>query len=252
MRKVLATSVITLCMVGLSAFYVFATQATAPAASENKSISSPPLAKTPDSSDQTNEPKSAKEHQIQTEQKEELSTSPEKKKAESPEQKKHPQTERPDSGPKTTTASNPTTAASKPASKSHATTSQLNPLESEVIELVNAERKKRGLKPLIASIQVSNVARKKSEDMKVNNYFDHHSPTYGSPFDMLKQFGVSYMAAGENIAAGQRTSQQVMDAWMNSDGHRANILNPSYTHIGVGYVKGGSYGTYWTQMFISK
>jgi uncharacterized YkwD family protein len=96
---------------------------------------------------------------------------------------------------------------------------------------------------------LSNVARKKSEDMKAKNYFSHTSPTYGSPFDMMKQFGISYKAAGENIAMGQRTPQEVVTAWMNSPGHRANILNANFTHLGVGYVASGNY---WTQMFIGK
>jgi len=89
-------------------------------------------------------------------------------------------------------------------------------------------------------------------DMRDKNYFSHQSPTYGSPFSMMKNFGISYRTAGENIAAGQQTPQEVVTAWMNSPGHRANILNKSFTHIGVGYAKGGSYGHYWTQMFIGK
>ncbi|MFP3338704.1 CAP domain-containing protein, partial [Micrococcus sp. SIMBA_131] len=67
-----------------------------------------------------------------------------------------------------------------------------------------------------------------------------------------ESFSVSYRSAGENIAAGQATPEEVVKAWMNSEGHRKNILNPGYTEIGVGYISGGSYGHYWTQMFISK
>ena len=85
--------------------------------------------------------------------------------------------------------------------------------------------------------------------MQKNNYFDHNSPTYGSPFDMMKKFGISYKSAGENIAQGQRTPEEVVQAWMNSAGHRANILNSGFTHIGVGYVESGNY---WTQEFITK
>lgn len=85
--------------------------------------------------------------------------------------------------------------------------------------------------------------------MAVNNYFSHTSPTYGSPFDMMKKFGISYTAAGENIAKGQRTPQEVVTAWMNSEGHRANILNKNYTHIGVGFEENGYI---WTQQFIKK
>lgn len=121
--------------------------------------------------------------------------------------------------------------------------------ENEVVRLVNAEREKNGLKPLTADWQLSRVARYKSEDMQKLGYFSHTSPTYGSPFEMIKSFGISYRTAGENIAKGYSTPEAVVKAWMNSPGHRANILNASYTHIGVGYVKEGNY---WTQMFISK
>lgn len=121
--------------------------------------------------------------------------------------------------------------------------------EGEVIRLVNVERAKQGLKDLTYDWQLSRVARYKSKDMSDNNYFSHTSPTYGSPFEMMKSFGISYRSAGENIAKGQATPKAVVDAWMNSSGHRANILNKSFTHIGVGYVEKGKY---WTQMFISK
>lgn len=119
--------------------------------------------------------------------------------------------------------------------------------EQQVAALVNEQRAANGLAPLTLSTQLSNVARTKSQDMHDNNYFSHTSPTYGSPFDMLKAFGISYRTAGENIAMGQATPQAVMTGWMNSAGHRANILNPSFTQIGVGYVANGNY---WTQMFI--
>ncbi|MBO5338233.1 MAG: SafA/ExsA family spore coat assembly protein [Clostridia bacterium] len=119
--------------------------------------------------------------------------------------------------------------------------------ENEVVRLVNIERDKQGLKPLVSDWQLSRVARYKSQDMQDNGYFSHNSPTYGSPFDMMKSFGISYRTAGENIARGQRTPKEVVNAWMNSSGHRANILNSSFTKIGVGYAKDGNY---WTQMFI--
>lgn len=122
----------------------------------------------------------------------------------------------------------------------------------QVMDLTNEERAKNGLSPLKWNWQVARVSRYKSSDMRNKNYFSHQSPTYGSPFSMLKNFGVSYRSAGENIAAGQATPEEVVKAWMNSEGHRKNILNPGYTEIGVGYVSGGSYGHYWTQMFISK
>ena len=119
--------------------------------------------------------------------------------------------------------------------------------ENEVIRLVNEIRVKNGLSPLAADWELSRVARYKSQDMKDNNYFSHTSPIYGSPFTMMKNFGISYRSAAENIARGQKTPQAVVNGWMNSSGHRANILNATYKKIGVGYVPSGNY---WTQMFI--
>ena len=124
----------------------------------------------------------------------------------------------------------------------------LSQFEQEVVTLTNNERAKNGLQPLKVDLKVSEVARLKSSDMKKNGYFSHTSPTYGSPFDMMKQFNVQYRAAGENIAMGQRSPQEVVNAWMNSEGHRKNILSSNFTHIGVGHVE----GNYWTQMFIGK
>lgn len=123
-------------------------------------------------------------------------------------------------------------------------------LENEVIKLVNSERAKNGLPALKANWQVSRVARYKSQDMIDKNYFSHTSPTYGSPFRMLETFGVSFSAAGENIAMGQRTPSEVMNAWMGSPGHRNNILSPSFTEIGIGLAKSANGRYYWTQMFI--
>ncbi len=119
--------------------------------------------------------------------------------------------------------------------------------ESEVIRLVNEVRRENGLKALTANWELSRVARYKSQDMLNKGYFSHTSPTYGTPFQMIKAFGLSFRTAGENIARGYPTPQAVVNGWMNSSGHRANILNTSYTQIGVGYV---AQGNYWTQMFI--
>ena len=126
-------------------------------------------------------------------------------------------------------------------------TDSLSEYESEVVRLVNMQRGSAGLKPLAADAELSYVARLKSQDMHDNRYFSHTSPVYGSPFQMMKDFGVKYRSAGENLAMGQRTPSEVVTAWMNSPGHRANILNASFTRIGVGYVKDGNY---WTQMFV--
>ena len=119
--------------------------------------------------------------------------------------------------------------------------------EHEVVRLVNEIRQQNGLKPLTENWELSRVARYKSQDMLDNRYFSHTSPTYGSPFQMIKAFGLSYRTAGENIAKGYASPQAVVNGWMNSSGHRANILNASYTQIGVGYV---AQGHYWTQLFI--
>lgn len=128
------------------------------------------------------------------------------------------------------------------------TDSNVTAYEQEVIRLVNEIRAENGLKALTYDWELSRVARIKSQDMKDNNYFAHNSPVYGTPFQMIRNFGISYRTAGENIAKGYRTPQAVVDGWMNSSGHRANILSSSFTKIGVGYV---SSGNYWTQMFIS-
>ncbi len=127
--------------------------------------------------------------------------------------------------------------------------SSVDGYEREVVRLVNEIRTQHGLRSLAYDWEICRVARHKSQDMHDRAYFSHTSPTYGSPFAMMKSFGISYKTAGENIAKGYRTPEAVVDGWMNSPGHRANILNSSYTHIGVGYVADGSY---WTQMFVGR
>lgn len=122
--------------------------------------------------------------------------------------------------------------------------------ENRVVTLVNAERAKAGLPPLTANWQLSRIARYKSQDMIDKGYFSHTSPTYGSPFTMIQSFGLNFSAAGENIAMGQPTPEEVMTAWMNSPGHRSNILSPAYSEIGVGLAKNSNGVCYWTQMFI--
>lgn len=117
----------------------------------------------------------------------------------------------------------------------------------EVVALVNKERAAGGLKPLTIHTNLTKMAVAKAKDMSDNNYFSHTSPTYGSPFDMMKTFGISYSYAGENIAKGQKTPAEVVKAWMNSPGHKANIMNKNFTLIGVGYVNG-----YWAQEFVGK
>ena len=117
----------------------------------------------------------------------------------------------------------------------------------QVLTLVNRERAANGLSALRLDDTLSRYAAVKSQDMHDNGYFSHTSPTYGSPFDMMKSFGITYNYAGENIAMGYSSTETVMTAWMNSAGHRANILSANFTTLGVGYVADGGY---WTQWFI--
>lgn len=135
-------------------------------------------------------------------------------------------------------------------SKVPSVTDDLKALETEVIRLVNVERAKAGRSALAQNKEISNVARIKAEDFVNNNYFSHNSPIYGTPFDMLKSFGITFTAAAENIASGQKTAAEVMKTWMNSSGHRTNILNSTYNQIGVGVARDSNGNLFWTQMFI--
>ena len=131
------------------------------------------------------------------------------------------------------------------------TSSNMNSDEKEVFNLINQQRTNNGLSALKEDNEVQRVARIKAEDMVTNNYFSHTSPTYGSPFDMLKSFKISYKTAGENIAANSSNSGAV-NAWMNSSGHKANILNSSFNYTGIGVVNSSKYGKIFVQMFIGK
>ena len=129
--------------------------------------------------------------------------------------------------------------------------SDLSNDEREVFNLINTQRTNNGLPALKISNEVQNVARIKAHDMVDKNYFSHNSPTYGSPFDMLKSFKVSYTSAGENIA-GNSSNSGAVNAWMNSPGHKANILNNSFNYTGIGVVTSPKYGKIYVQMFIGK
>lgn len=124
-----------------------------------------------------------------------------------------------------------------------------NSKASQVISLTNSERKKAGLEELEASSSLSRLAQLKAEDMAAKGYFSHTSPTYGSAFDMLKNASISYRSAGENLAKGQHTAQSAMNGWMNSSGHRANILGSQYSEIGVGVAENSKGTIYWVQIF---
>lgn len=144
----------------------------------------------------------------------------------------------------------PAKSAATPAAPAAPSTANIGAYEQQVVDLVNKERAAVGLPALKVNTKLAGVAEKKAEDLRDKNYFAHQSPTYGSPFDMMKQFGISYSTAGENIAKGQKTPSAVMNGWMNSQGHKDNILNSSFTEIGVGYVTDSNGNTYWVQMFI--
>lgn len=131
------------------------------------------------------------------------------------------------------------------------TTSQLTANEREVFDLINAKRVANGLSALKIDDELQNVARIKAQDMVDNNYFSHNSPVYGSPFNMIKSFGISYKTAGENIA-GNSSNSGAVNAWMNSAGHKANILNSSFNYTGIGVVTSPKYGKIYVQMFMGK
>ncbi len=160
---------------------------------------------------------------------------PEEPITQNPPQTNQPQTNQPE-------ASNPPTESA---------VSGLTDLEAEMLRLINAERAKNSIQALEADLELTRVARIKSQDMIDNNYFSHYSPNYGSPFEMMRSFGIDYLYAGENIAANS-TVQKAHDALMNSSGHRKNILNPNYTHIGLGIKSNDRTGYMFTQMFIGK
>ena len=120
-----------------------------------------------------------------------------------------------------------------------------------MIDLVNKARAQAGLSPLKADMALVSLARRKAQDMITLKYFGHISPTYGSPFDMMKAAGVTYRYAGENLA-GAGNVDQAFNSLMNSSGHRANILNRDYTDIGVGAVKGSQYGMIFVQLFVGR
>lgn len=143
------------------------------------------------------------------------------------------------------------TGSNSSSSENTSNTSTLSSDEKEVFDLINKQRTNNGLSALKIDTEVQNVARIKAKDMVDNNYFSHNSPTYGSPFDMLKSFKVSYKTAGENIA-GNSSNSAAVTAWMNSSGHKANILNSAFNYTGIGVVKSSNYGKVYVQIFIGK
>ena len=155
--------------------------------------------------------------------------------------------------PNTSSSSSNSNASSSSNSNSsnNSIITNLTADEKEVFDLINRQRTSNGLSPLKIDSEVQNVARVKAQDMVKNNYFSHESPIYGTPFQMLKSYGISYKSAGENIA-GNSSNTGAVNAWMNSSGHRANILNSSFNYTGIGVVSSNKYGKVYVQMFIGK
>jgi uncharacterized YkwD family protein len=158
-------------------------------------------------------------------------------------------------GPIVTQASSISTPGAKQSTITMKQAPATNPAEQpsaspqyaqQVLQLVNKQRASTGLAALVMDDKLSQMAMLKAQDMYNNNYFDHTSPTYGSPFQMMGKFQISFNTAGENIAKGQNSPEQVMNDWMNSEGHKANILNNTFTKIGIAYYNGE-----WVQEFIS-
>lgn len=162
-----------------------------------------------------------------------------------------PEVQKPDSENNTTEKEGtPETIAPEAPVKNDAP-SGLSADEQEMVKLVNEERTKLGIAPLQVDTELAKVARVKAQDMVNNKYFSHTSPTYGSPFDMMKKFGIRYSAAGENIAKNGSVLKAHVSL-MNSDGHRKNILSTNYSHIGIGIVRDQNGYVTICQMFIRK
>lgn len=156
---------------------------------------------------------------------------------------------KPYTAPSTSTPTAPTTPTTPaaPSPTTPATENNSAAMQTEMLGYINAARASEGIAPLTLNKALSDGAYLKSKDMSENGYFSHTSPTYGSPFDMMKSLGISYGYAGENIA--KHTSVKgAHDAFMNSAGHRANIMNTNYKKVGLGFVQNGSY-LYVTQWF---
>ncbi|MEU6611047.1 CAP domain-containing protein [Streptomyces shenzhenensis] len=120
---------------------------------------------------------------------------------------------------------------------------------ADVVELTNRERGRARLAPLAVDPLLTAAAQAHSADMVARDFYSHTSPEGSQPWDRAAAAGSRRRTIGENIACGQRSAAEVVEGWMNSPGHRANILKPDFTHIGIGFVGGGRTGTYWTQLF---
>lgn len=136
-----------------------------------------------------------------------------------------------------------------PGTSNNSGASAISPLAQQVVDLTNQHRIAAGCAPLTISPQLTSAAAAHSQDMAKNNFFSHTGSDGSTPWDRIRRTGYTYSTAAENIAAGYRTAEQVVQGWYNSEGHRRNMLNCNLREIGVAYADGGSYGRYWTQVF---
>lgn len=158
-----------------------------------------------------------------------------------------PGNQKPDETPKPETPDTETPDTEAPDTEAPDTEGESSQYAKEVLLLVNEERAKAGLKPLSANNKAEEAANVRAKEIQTS--FSHTRPDGSNFASALTAAGVSYRGAGENIAWGQKTPKEVVTAWMNSEGHRANILNASFTEIGIGHAVNQSGVHYWTQLF---
>ncbi|MDR3542004.1 MAG: CAP domain-containing protein [Desulfosporosinus sp.] len=157
----------------------------------------------------------------------------------------------------TTPASTPSSTTTTPSSTTTPTlpviptVTALTADEQLMVDMINQERVAAGVNPVTVDLRLASVGRAKANDLKANNYFDHTSPTYGSPWAMMQQVGLTVGWAGENIA-GNDSVAGAMAALMLDPGHRANILDPRFTNVGVGIAYGSAYGDLYVQEFLQE
>jgi len=156
--------------------------------------------------------------------------------------------------PSTTTPSPITSPATAPTTPTLPTIPAITAITADeqlMVDLINKERVAAGVNPVKLDLRLASVGRAKANDLKANNYFDHTSPTYGSPWTMMQQVGLTVGWAGENIS-GNKTVEGSMASLMQSPGHKANILDPRFTHVGVGIAYGSAYGNLYVQEFLQE
>lgn len=123
--------------------------------------------------------------------------------------------------------------------------------ERNMLDIINAQRKNAGVKALEIDAALQKVAQIKAKDLADNDYFDHKSPTYGSPFDLMRRSGIAFKSAGENLS-GNESVKAAVSAWMDNNNHSANILNANYKYVGIGMADDEKYGKVYVAEFIEK